>query len=289
MRSFVLLLCFLTACTTPSIPPKAVARPPLPDLQPAIDGGLAFLRSQYNADYGLLQESPNIGQHRYYLANDNALAAHVFDLYGDSEQAELLQASLDRYGYRANGFIEVAWGESIAWPPRHHKDIVVEQLGEGECDFLSAEEAGPLVDCILQETHTPDLGFFYDWSSFSNLHCMGVVNAYNQGNRAVAQWLYETELATFDGHGWADEAWRQRDGVYETLGLAWCLYGGALLGQVDLPVLTQLLAQQGAHGGFHTHYRAGEAQLADPNVETTSMALLALWTLHADRPSQGQK
>ena len=28
---------------------------------------------------------------------------------------------------------------------------------------------------------------------------------------------------------------------------------------------------------------------ADPNVETTSMALLALWTLHADRPSQGQK
>ncbi len=287
MRSLVLLLCFLTACTMPSLPPKPVARPPLPDLQPAIDGGLAFLRSQYKADYGLLQESPNIGQHRYYLTNDNALAAYVFDLYGDNDLAETLRANLDRYGYRANGFIEVAWGETIVWPPLHHKDVVVEQFGEGECDFLNTEEAGPLVDCVLQETHTPDLGFFYDWSSFSNLHCMGAVNEYNRGNRTVAQWLYETELSTFDGHGWADEAWLRRKGVYETIGLTWCLYAGALLDQVDLRVLNQLLAQQGTHGGFHTHYRAGEAQLTDPNVETTSMALLALWTLqHGSAPAE---
>jgi hypothetical protein len=162
----------------------------------------------------------------------------------------------------------------------------VEQFGEGECDFLNEEETGPLVDCVLQETHTADLGFFYDWSSFSNLHCMGAVNEFNRGNRAVAEWLYQTELSTFDGHGWADEAWRRRDGVYETIGLAWCLYAGALLGQPDPRVLDQLMAQQGEHGGFHTHYRAGEARLGDPNVETTSLALLALWTLHHGPPRQ---
>jgi hypothetical protein len=33
--------------------------------------------------------------------------------------------------------------------------------------------------------------------------------------------LYEIELSTFDGHGFLDLAYHARDGVYETLGLAW--------------------------------------------------------------------
>ncbi|MEZ4638783.1 MAG: hypothetical protein R2856_28100 [Caldilineaceae bacterium] len=42
-------------------------------------------------------------------------------------------------------------------------------------------------------------------------------------------------------------------------------------------VLSVLLEQQDpTTGGFHTHYRADESRLADPNVETTSLALLAL-------------
>ncbi|MCB0062367.1 MAG: hypothetical protein KDE19_09635 [Caldilineaceae bacterium] len=274
-------LFFVAACTLPLSPPTSTAQPfaPLPDLQPAIENGLTFLRGQFNAEYGLLQESPNVGQHRYYLTNDNALAAHLFTLHGDTEFADTLYNSLDRYGYRDNGFVEVAWGETIVWPPLHHADLVVAQFGEGECDFLNVEESGPLADCVMQETHTPDLGFFYDWSSFSNLHCMGALNELNKGNREVAEWLYQLELSTFDGQGWADEAWRRRDGTYETIGLAWCLYAGALLGQPDRRVLDQLLAQQGPHGGFHTHYRASVAQLADPNVETTSLALLALGSI----------
>jgi hypothetical protein len=137
---------------------------------------------------------------------------------------------------------------------------------------------------VLQETHTPDLGFFYDWSSFSNLHCMGAVNEYNRGDLAVARWLYETEMSTFDGRGWADEAWLRRDGVYETIGPVWCLYAGALLGApVDERVLSVLLEQQNPEsGGFHTHYRADESRLTDANVETTSMALLALYTLQRE-------
>nr|HRJ43065.1 hypothetical protein [Caldilineaceae bacterium] len=182
-------LCFtalllLAGCVYPptTVPTPLPPPTPSPGLDTAIANGQRFLAGQYNPSYGLLQESPNIGQHRYYLTNDNALAAYVFEQTGESEMAATLRASLDRYGYDRNGFVEVAWGEVIVWPPLHHKDIVVEQKGSGECDFLDAEEAGPLADCVLQETHTPDLGFFYDWSSFSNLHCMGAVNQYNRGN-----------------------------------------------------------------------------------------------------------
>ncbi|MCL4832747.1 MAG: hypothetical protein KJZ86_09910 [Caldilineaceae bacterium] len=286
---FTALLLLAGCVYTPTTVPTPLPPPtPSPGLDTAIANGQRFLAGQYNPSYGLLQESPNIGQHRYYLTNDNALAAYVFEQTGESEMAATLRASLDRYGYDRNGFVEVAWGEVIVWPPLHHKDIVVEQKGSGECDFLDAEEAGPLADCVLQETHTPDLGFFYDWSSFSNLHCMGAVNQYNRGNLAVARWLYETELSTFDGIGWADEAWRRRDGVYETIGPAWCVYAGALLGApVNKPLLAVLLAQQNpATGGFHTHYRRDAFQLTDPNVETTSLALLALYTLQYPSPAR---
>ena len=265
----------------PTLAPQPPPSTPISGLNVPIADGLRFLKGQYNPAYGLLQESPNIGKHRYYLTNDNALAAYVFEQFGEDEMASILRASLDRYGYDSNGFVEVAWGEVIVWPPLHHKDVVVEKKGTGECDFLNSEESGPLADCVLQETHTPDLGFFYDWSSFSNLHCMGAVNEYNKGNLPVARWLYETELSTFDGVGWADEAWRQRDGVYETIGPVWCLYAGALLGEpVNEVLLSILLAQQNVEtGGFHTHYRRDAFQLTDPNVETTSLALLALYTL----------
>lgn len=50
---------------------------------------------------------------------------------------------LDRYGIESNGFVEVAWGKVIVWPPRHHSDVVVAQLTEGECDFLNTDETGP--------------------------------------------------------------------------------------------------------------------------------------------------
>ncbi len=278
---FVLLLILGGGCAYAPPVTETHPAPSIPGLDAAISDGLRFLKGQYNPDYGLLQESPDIGQHRYYLTNDNALAAYLFEQFGEDGMAATLRASLERYGYDSNGFVEVAWGEVIVWPPLHHKDIVVEQKRPGECDFLNAEEAGPLADCVMQETHTPDLGFFYDWSSFSNLHCMGAVNEYNNGNLAVARWLYETELSTFDGVGWADEAWRRRDGVYETIGPAWCVYAGALLGEpLNEPLLAALLAQQNPEtGGFHTHYRRDAFQLTDPNVETTSLALLALYTL----------
>jgi len=286
---FVVLL-LLAGCTyLPATSPTSAPAPtPIPGLDESIAGGLRFLKGQYNPNYGLLQESPAIGQHRYFLTNDNALAAYVFEQLGEKEMAERLRGSLQRYGYDSNGFVEAAWGEAITWPPLHHGNIVVEQKTAGNCDFPGKEdEPPPLADCVFQETHTPDLGFFYDWSSFSNLHCMGAVNEYNRGNLTVAQWLYDTELSTFDGIGWADEAWRRREGVYETIGPAWCLYAGARLGApVDSALLQALLAQQDPEtGGFHTHYRKDQFRLADPNVETTSLALLALYTLQHMRPA----
>ncbi|GAB4570032.1 MAG: hypothetical protein Kow0047_23470 [Anaerolineae bacterium] len=41
--------------------------------------------------------------------------------------------------------------------------------------------------------------------------------------------------------------------------------------------VTVLISLQDDSGGFHTHYTPENRHLADANVETTSMALLAIW------------
>lgn len=253
MTNLILFL-FCAACIAPVAQPTAAQD--VPDLQQQIDAAVRFLEAQYNTDYRLLQESPTVGAHHYYITNDNVLATHIFTLYG-------IEKSIDLRGYTGNGFIEIAFGQAMRWPPYHHADQVIEQHGE---------------DQVLFEAHDGP-GYFSDWSGFSNLACMAIVNEVNAGYRESAQRLYTMQMASFDGHGWPDLAYQRRDGVYETLGLAWCLYAGALLGQPDQRVLSALLAQQGQSGGFHTHYRVDEYQLADPNIETTSMAILALRTV----------
>jgi len=60
--------------------------------------------------------------------------------------------------------------------------------------------------------------------------------------------------------------------------LAYAVYTAGLL---DLPpdprVLASLLVRQDPQtGDFHTHFTADQPRLADPNVEITSVALLAL-------------
>lgn len=222
---------------------------------------VAFLMAQYDPAVGLLRESPEIGRHNFYLTNDNALAAHVLDLLGEKDMAATLRASLKAYGQESNGFIEAAWGQPIAWPPNHHEDVILRQVGE---------------DRVLQETHDGP-GYFYDWSAYSNLAFMATVNEENQGYHESASRLFEIQMGKFDGLGWQDKAYWDRGGIYEPLRLAWGLYAGAMIGKPVPPTLVQsLLLRQGPSGGSHTHYSSYEDRLADPNVETTCLALLAL-------------
>ena len=198
------------------------------------------------------------------------LAVVVLEQYGEGELAKSVQHTLTKYHITGNDFIEVAWGEAIPWPPKHFEDpgTLVETIGDAR--IMSIRHDGP--------------GYFYDWSAYSNLACMAVVNEYNQSYMESARRLYTIEMSTFDGQGFPDQAFYARDGVYETLGIAWCVYAGALLGMPNQRLIDVLVAQQGENGGFHTHYRADAPRLADPNVETTAMALLALYTVQHGPP-----
>lgn len=236
---FLIYTLLLTACTAVSAAPSITAVPtPTPAwiaaLEPVTEDGVRFLKGQYDADLGTLQESPTIRPNNYFLANDALLAAHAFGLYGEEDLAAALQDTLAEYGIEGNGFIEVAWGESIPWPPKHFEDPGTLVTTMGDAQILTIYHDGP--------------GYFYDWSAYSNLACMASINEYNQGYTESARRLYEIQMATFDGHGFPDKAYADRNSVYETLGVAWCVYAGALLGIPDQRLIEVLLEQQGEHG-----------------------------------------
>lgn len=272
LRSFTLALVALVvvACASTAPQPMTSTQKPtliLRDYRGQVKAGADFLRAMYRPERGLLQESPSIGNHNYFLANDALLAVRAADLYGDKELADNLRTTLQKYRVDSNDFIEVAWGKTISWPPKHFEDpgSLVEQQGDDR--ILTIRHDGP--------------GYFYDWSAYSNLAFMAAINELNRGNKEAARRLYEIEMGTFDGRGFPDKAFHDRNGVYETLGLAWGAYAaGKLCLEPPTTLLEALHAQQApVTGGFHTHYRPDADRLADPNIETTSVALLALQAL----------
>ncbi|HXF60883.1 MAG TPA: hypothetical protein VNK95_04660 [Caldilineaceae bacterium] len=251
---------------------QPVSLPPPPSPPPyvtenAVQQALRFLHNQYNPELGLLQESPTIRPNNYFLANDALLAAYVLELWGEAALAQALRATLAKYHVSGNDFVDVAWGEAIPWPPKHFEDpgSLVETIGDAQ--IMTIRHDGP--------------GYFSDWSGYANLAFMAVVNEINQGYLESARRLYEIEMSTFDGYGFPDLAYHAREGVYETLGLAWGVYAGAkLCVPIERQMLDQLLRQQSPEtGGVHTHFRATADRLADPNVETTAVTLLALKAL----------
>ncbi|MEZ4638782.1 MAG: hypothetical protein R2856_28095 [Caldilineaceae bacterium] len=162
-RIFYLICLILTSCTSAqpaallSTPTSTPTPKPLSSLQPVIDAGVAFLIAQHDDELGLLEESPNIGAHRYFVTNDNALAAYVFEQTGQADLAVKIRTAMADFGPASNGFIEAAWGEVIPWPPKHFEDpgSLVATIGEDQIFDIRHEDRAT-----------------YDWSAYANLACM---------------------------------------------------------------------------------------------------------------------
>jgi hypothetical protein len=232
-----------------------------------VNMGVGFLRHHYNPELGLLYEAEKVAPHTYWLANDNALSAHTLARLGEQELSRTLFASLRHYKYPDNDFIEVAWGKPVPWPPKTPTAITFMVAGE---------------DKILQEDHAGG-ATFEDWRDYSNLAMMGTLNQLHTGHRRDALATYKQAMQAFDGEGFRDKAFT---GTYETYKLAWAILAAKELGEPVDPRLTPaLLWMQGKEGGFYTHYGSAHAAVGDQNVETTSLALLALsWPLVSEKP-----
>ncbi len=247
-------------CSSTFLPIAAVAAP-LSTNCPTIQQGLAFLNARYNSTVGLLNESPNTFPNRYWLTNDNALAAYAFSQLGQPEMSVTLTASMQNYGYSTNGLIEVVWGVPVSFPPFDAKKTVIATPGSNE---------------VWQEFHNQG-SLMVDWAEYSNLGFLAAVNEYYRGNVAESLSIYSSTLAQFDGIGFVDKSYLVNN-KYETYKLALALYAGKTI-HASIPtgdqILKILLAMQSADGGFTTHYFDLNTPDGDKNTETTAFAILA--------------
>ena len=226
----------------------------------SIQQGLVFLNARYNLTLGLLNESPQVAPDKYWLTNDNALAAFIFSKLGQPELSAVINTSMLRYGYNSNGLIDVVWGTPVSFPPYVGRQVMLLKVGTSE---------------VWQELHS-DGPRFEDWADYSNLGFLGALNEYQQGHVPESLSIFSNTLAQFDGTGFHDKAF---NGQYETYKLALALYVGTTI-HAPIPngdaLFKILKSTQAMDGGFITHYRDLNTFEGDANTETTSLALLAL-------------
>lgn len=232
----------------------------------SVQRGLEFLLKQYNPSIGLLRESPMVAPHRYWLTTDNALAAYALSKFNQREMSRMLMSSLQRYGYATNGLIEVIWAVPIQWPPRTERAEMITQIGDEQ---------------IWQEHHDTEARF-EDWAEYTNLALLGALNEYHRGNTDLARRIFRQTLTQFNGVGFRDKAYLSPvgHGHYETYKLALALY---VVSVIRVPAHEYanlrdiLLEMQLTDGGFATLYSGRHSPIGDANVETTALAVLALY------------
>lgn len=232
---------------TPSVQPASA------QFTDAIRSATDFLLARYDPTVGLLNESPETASDRYWLLTDNRLAAWALAATGHAADASTLHRTIDTFAPSAeHGVIESIAGVVVHWPPR---TPVQNKIAPG----------------IWLETRSGDE--MLDWSDYADLTLYAAINAANQGQNETARDHYDHALSMFDGLGFQDKAF---DGRYTTYKLALTLLAAQRLNITPSSALvSQLLAQQSADGGFVAHYTA-DGQVGDANTETTALALLAL-------------
>lgn len=237
--------------------------PPSSSIRAVIRDGLNYLNEQINPELGLLRESPVVAPNRYWLTNDNSLAAYIFSQFGYKDTRRMILQNLDDYGDFENNFIEVVMGHVVDMPPSVAEAVLITKIGEAE---------------IWTEKHESD-NRYADWQEYANLGFLMALNHVNLDNEAIAQEQVLTTMQMFDGKGFRDKAF---NGSYETYKLALAIYAASKC-KVELQdgeiIFEILLKMQDKNGGFHTYYDENLKLLGDTNTETTSFALLAIHTL----------
>lgn len=247
MRTFVLLV-LATLCV--------LAAPLRADDAAAVARGRDFLTGLFNPELGLLPEYA--GAHVYWLYHDNYLAAKVL-APTQPDLARKITEAIRAHGITRSGKIEILFGEAEHPLPFRHYEL------------RDLKKIGPEVIRTEVVTDKPNP----NWREYADLLLLA---ALAEPDPAEARRSFDAALSMWDGTGFRDQV-VTKDHRYATYKLSLAILAARRLGQTP-PALSaireRLLAAQAGTGGWLTDYRADGAVISLTNVETTSLAILAL-------------
>jgi hypothetical protein len=227
----------------------------------AVAHGERFLAGLLDPALDLLPEFA--GSDTYWLFHDNYLAAKVLE-HTDPKAAAKIRAAMKRYGVTRSGKIEILFHENPhPLPLRRYELKEIARVGN---KIIKTEMS---TDRVFTEFRLyADLLFFA---------------AMAETDRAHAKSFFDEATQCWDGQGFNDHAAKQNDPretlKYATYKLALALIAAKKLG-LNPPqrkkLTERLLRQQDAAGGWITDYDSQLRPSGRANVETTSLAILAL-------------
>jgi hypothetical protein len=224
----------------------------------AAERGRRFLVSLHDPAVNLLPEFR--GAKVYWLYHDNYLAAKVLER-SEPELAGKIRDAIKGFGVTGSGKIEILFGEAKnPLPFRHYRLEEVKRIGS---KVIKTEVVG-------DKTHD-------DWEQYSDLLFMAAIAEVGR-DKEKARGHFEAGLKTWDGTGIRDQV-NEKGGLYATYKLALALIAGARLDCKPgdrAKMIDRLLAMQRQDGGFVTDYDAQGKPVGQANVETSSLAILAL-------------
>lgn len=240
----------------------------------ALGKAISYLEHcEFNGRVGLIRESPDKttdgssdAYWRYWLTTDNRVAQYALEAAGENELASTLAATLQTYGDRRHGIIEVLDRKDIKLPPHTEVQCRIATLGENTQIWYERRSGHQLMD---------------DWDEYADLLLYGALDAHYHPETTdfTAVRLYNRAISMFDGTGFADKFFCT-DGrnLHPTYKLALALYTAQVLEQpVPKDLVTVLLAQQDSTtGGFYTLYHMDGKSEGSTSTEPTAHAILAL-------------
>jgi hypothetical protein len=227
-------------------------------LKAASAKGRRFLTDLFDPVLSLLPEYR--GARVYWLYHDNYLAAKVL-ARTDPALAGKITAAIKGYGVEESGKIEILFGQARKpLPFRHFRLVEVKRDGDR---IIKTEVVG---DGVLD-----------GWEEYADLLFLAAIASAETDPRQARR-HFEQGMRLWDGVGFKDRV-AKKDGTYAAYKVALALLAA---GKLDLrpaergALLGRLLKQQGDDGGWVTDYDENGRPRGRANVETTSLAVLAL-------------
>lgn len=227
-------------------------------LREAADRGRRFLASLYDPSVSLLPEFR--GSKTYWLYHDNYLAAKVLDRT-DAAMAKKVRDGIRVFRLTGSGKIEILFDEATRpMPFRHYRLIEVARIGEKSIK----------TEVVTEEVNSA-------WRDYTDLLFVAAIVEARAVREQAVRYFVEG-MATWDGTGFRDRV-NRNGGRYATFKLALALFAGSRLDRhpdQEPAIVERLLAAQRHDGGFVTDYDDQRRPLGEANVETTSLAVIAL-------------
>jgi len=223
-----------------------------------LTSGRRFLTNLFDRTLDLLPEYR--GAKVYWLYHDNYLAAKVLKS-SRPDLAARIEKAMQRFGVSHSGKIEILFDEAPNGFPFHAYEL------------LEVTNVAGKIIRTERVTGKPLKG----WDAYADLLLMAAM-VKSKTAPEEAKNYFEKALALWDGHGFADAAFKKNH-LYATYKLALAIFAADVTHQ-KLPfrseALKQLLKLQSTAGGWITDYDSRGNPRGLANVETTCLALMAL-------------